>query len=285
MAERALPQASRKNVLRVFRDLLQPDVRTSFSTRQLAQDGYGQARHAHALLTFLGFLEGDQPNHDVKRRRKDPQDFANWLRQAMCSSYAPRLGDVNFLFDEPNRETARSLARHRVEQASEKSARPLLKRNIAQVVDCMLTVRDVHRYLKSGRTEWLREPEAAAPKVETQKLKPRVDPAANAGVYPSPHREGAAQVTAPSNAPPQNGQDSWASASGESSQGNPTFGTGAETPTSPLEMTAASDDLLSRLVVQVSNSKRRFKFHAKHVEIKDASRTQFSLADVDITIE
>jgi hypothetical protein len=155
MAERALPQASRKNALRVFADLLRPGARESFSTAALAEAGYGQGRHAHALLTFLGFLDGDRPTEEVRQRRGDVREFAAYLRRAVCQRYAPRLGDMDFVFDETNQETVRSLAKARVERASQAAARPLLKRNIAQVVDCLLAVREVYRQLQSGRCEWM----------------------------------------------------------------------------------------------------------------------------------
>lgn len=267
MAERALPQASRKNVLRVFADLLRPppDARESFSTAALAQAGYGQGRHAHALLTFLGFLDGDQPTQDVRLRRKDSRDFAAWLHRAVSNSYAPRLGDMNFLFDETNQETVRSLAKGRVEQASQAATRPLLKRNIAQVVDCLLAVREVYRQLQSGRREWIAKalPDDAEGRGQetSDTAKPLDSPSLRVASIP--------------------GDDGWSTRqSEEDGQANPCADNDPQAVVDDLQ----PGDLVARLAGRLSSSTRRITFHAKHVQIDDAGHTHLTLDDVDITI-
>src|SRR5262245_21591898 len=113
-----LPQIAPGNLEQVLR-LLERSALVDLNLTALRQEGVTQAKHVHALLRALGFLEkhSSQLTADIQTCRKRPDELAERLRDGIvqrCAAFAPQLGDLSFVFADGDDEAVRAKLKSRL---------------------------------------------------------------------------------------------------------------------------------------------------------------------------
>jgi hypothetical protein len=166
MAQRkhGFPQVAPTNLETVLR-MLERGAVLDFSRRALEKDGIGQAKHVHALLRSIGFLDGSSRlTSDIQACRRQPQQLAARLRDGIvqrCATYAKEFGDLSFVFDREDDDAVRSELRNRLQG----------ERSVSQVICSLMALRkEIRDRLERPRRD---APLAAEPaRVETSAADP-----------------------------------------------------------------------------------------------------------------